>query len=63
MTNDAIDTTRDQGMLGLDSDQPAEPTAEHKDWPESQRTTGGEENDANPPNGVSVDDPESFRSV
>ena len=45
-------------MLGLDGYQPAEPVAEHKDWPDPQRATGGEENDAKPANGIPIEDPE-----
>ena len=58
MTNE--DTARDQRMFGLDGDQAAEPTPEHKYWPNSQRTTGGEENDAKPTNGIPVEDPNSL---
>jgi hypothetical protein len=45
-------------MPGLDGHQPAEPVAEHKDWPDPQRTAGGEENDAKPANGIPIEDPE-----
>ena len=41
-------------MPGLDGHQSAEPAAEHKDWPYPQRTTGSEENDAKPANGIPV---------
>jgi hypothetical protein len=58
VADDAINTARDQPMPRLDGDQPAEPVAEHKHRPESQHTTGGEENDAEPANGVPVDGPE-----
>jgi hypothetical protein len=37
---------------------PGEPkycSAEHKDWPYPQRATEGEENDAKPANGISID--------
>ena len=37
---------------------PPEPTAERKDWPDPQRATGSEENDAKPANGIAVDGPE-----
>ena len=39
--------------------QPAKSTAEHKDWPDPQRATGGEENHAEPADGVAVEGPES----
>jgi hypothetical protein len=58
MPDDTIDTARDERMPGLNGDQSAEPTAEHKDRPDPQRTTGGEENDAKPANGISVEGPE-----
>jgi hypothetical protein len=45
-------------MPGLNGNQPAEPTAEHEHWPESQRTTRRKENDAKPTNSVPVEDPE-----
>jgi hypothetical protein len=32
--------------------------AEHKDWPDSQRTAGGEENDAKPANCIPIESPE-----
>ena len=44
-------------MPGLDGHQPAEPVAEHKDWPDPQRATGREQNDAKPANGISVEEP------
>ena len=55
MADDTIETSRDQRMPGLDGYQPAEPVAEHKDWPDPQRATGGEENDTEPANGISID--------
>jgi hypothetical protein len=45
-------------MPGLDGHQPAEPAAEHKDWPDPQRTAGSEENDAKPANGIPIESPE-----
>jgi hypothetical protein len=42
-------------MPGLDGHQIAEPVAEHKDWPDPRRATGGEENDAKPANGIPID--------
>ncbi len=62
MADDTLDTTRDERMTRLDRYQPAEPMAEHKDWPESQRATDGEENNAKPANGLSIESPE-IRSV
>src|SRR5207245_2088008 len=38
--------------------QPAEPAAEHKDWRDPQRATGGGENDTEPANGISIESPE-----
>jgi len=58
VTNDTIDIAGDQRVSGLDSHQPAEPMTEHKDWPDSQRATGREENDAKPANGIAVEGPE-----
>src|SRR5438128_819422 len=58
MADDAIDAASDQSMPGLDGDQPAEPTAEHKDRPDPQHTAGGKESDANPANGIPVEGPE-----
>ena len=58
VADDTIDAAGDQGVAGLDGDQPAEPTAEHKDWPDPQRATGGEENDAKPANGIPIEGPE-----
>src|SRR5262245_17778813 len=60
MPDDPIDTTGDQRVPGLDGDQPAEPTAEHKDGPEPQGTPGHEEPDAQPAYGLAVDGPEYF---
>jgi hypothetical protein len=37
---------------------PLNPMAEYKDWPDPQRTAGGEENDANPTNGLAIESPE-----
>jgi hypothetical protein len=58
VADDAIETSRDQRMPGLDGHQPAEPVAEHKDWPDPQRATGAEENDAKPANGISIESTE-----
>jgi hypothetical protein len=52
VADDTIDTAGDQRVSGLDGDQLAEPTVEHKDWPDPQRTTGSEENDSKPANSV-----------
>ena len=54
----AIETSRDQPMPGLNGYQPAEPVSEHKDWPDPKRTTGSEENDAKPANGIPIQNPE-----
>jgi hypothetical protein len=45
-------------MPGLNGYQPAQPMAEHRDWPDPQRTPGGEENDAEPANGIPIESPE-----
>jgi hypothetical protein len=45
-------------MPRLDGHQSAEPVAEHKDWPDTQRATGGEENDAKPANRIPIESPE-----
>jgi hypothetical protein len=58
VADNAIDTARDQGVPRLDSYQPAEPTAEHKDWPDSQCTTGSEQSNAKPANGITIEGPE-----
>src|SRR4051812_30942061 len=58
VADDTIETSRDQRMPGLDGHQPAEPVAEHKDRPDSQRTAGGEENDAKPANCIPIESPE-----
>jgi hypothetical protein len=50
-------------MPELDGQQPAEPVAEHKDWPDPQRATGSEENGAKPANGMPIEIENSFRSV
>ena len=42
----------------MDGYQPTKSMAKHKDRPDSQRTTGGEESDAKPPNGIPVERPE-----
>jgi hypothetical protein len=55
VADDAIKTSRDQRMPGLDGHQSAEPAAEHKDWPDPQRTSDGEKNDAKPANGIPID--------
>jgi hypothetical protein len=47
-------------MPGLDGHQSAEAVAEHKDWPDPQRATGGKENDVKPANGIPVESPELF---
>ena len=58
MAADTVDAAGDQPMTGLDGDQPAEPSAENEDRPEPQQPAGGEENDAEPANGLPVDGPE-----
>src|SRR5512132_1744346 len=58
VADDPIDSRRDERMSGLDGDQSTEPAAEHKDGPDPQCTTGGEEHDAKPANGLLVDGPE-----
>jgi hypothetical protein len=60
MADDPIDTASDQRVPGLDSDQPAEPRAEHKDGPDPQGTTGRKEHNAEPAYRLAVDDPERF---
>ena len=60
VADDPIDTAGDQRVPRLDGDQPAEPTAEHKDRPESQGTPGYEEPDAEPAYGLAVEGPERF---
>ncbi len=45
-------------MLGLDGYQPTKSMAKHKDRPNPKRSTGGEESDAKPPNGIPVERPE-----
>lgn len=57
MTDDAIDPACDQRVPWLDRDQPAEATAEHEHRPDPQRTAGGEEHDAEPADGVTVESP------
>ena len=47
-------------MPWLDGDQTAEPIAEHKDWPDPQDATGGEERDAEPANAIPVEGPEPY---
>ena len=58
MADDRIDAACDQRVLRLNRDQSAEAVAEHEDRPEPQHATGGEENHAEPSNGVAVDGPE-----
>src|SRR5947209_19377134 len=58
VAEDTIETGRDQRVPGLDGHQSAEPTAEHKDWRDPQRTAGSEENDAKPANGIPIKSPE-----
>jgi hypothetical protein len=50
-------------MPGLDGNQSTEPAAEHKDWPDPQRATGREENDAKRANVITFESPELLRSV
>jgi hypothetical protein len=54
VADDTIDNVRHQRMPGLDSHQTAEPRAEHKDRPDVQGGPSGEEDDANPANGIPV---------
>jgi hypothetical protein len=49
-------------VIGLNCYQAAEAAAEHEDRIETQRTAGGEEDDANPSSGVAVDGPD-FSSI
>ena len=49
---------RDERVPALDRDQSAEPAAEHEHRPDPQRTAGGEEHDAEPAHGVTVDGPQ-----
>jgi len=58
MADDAVDAIRDQRMPWLDGDQPAEPTAEHKDRPDPQHAADSEKSDAQPANGVPVKGPD-----
>ena len=60
VTDDTVDTTRNQRVAGLDGYQTAETAPEHKDRPDPLRAPGGEQNDAKPANGISVEDPEPF---
>lgn len=60
VADDGIDAARDKRMPWLDGDQAAEPVAEHKDWPDPQGTTGGEENNAKPANALAVEGPEPY---
>src|SRR5260370_8751298 len=62
MTNDAVDAARHQRVPRLDRHQPAEAMAEHEYRPDAQRAAGGEEHDAEPAHGISIDRPE-FDSV
>ena len=57
MANDAINTTRNQRVPRLNGYQPTKSMAKHKDWPNPSHATDGEENDANPPNGISIERP------
>src|SRR5262249_56041385 len=57
VADDAVDAAGDQGMPGLDGDQPAEAVAENEDRPQPQCAAGGEEHDAEPAHGVAVDGP------
>jgi hypothetical protein len=45
-------------MARLDGYQSTKSMAKHKDRPNPKRTTSGEENDAEPPNGIPVERPE-----
>ena len=54
----AVDAAGDQLMAGLDSDQAAEATAEHEDRPEPQGTAASVQDDAQPTDGIAVEDPE-----
>ena len=45
-------------MPGLDRDQPAETPPEHKNRPDPQQATGGEQRDTEPANGLPIEDPE-----
>jgi len=42
VADDTVKPGGDQGVTGLDCDQPAEPISEDKDWPEPQGTSEGE---------------------
>jgi hypothetical protein len=53
-----IDTAGDQRVPGLDGDEPAEPTAKHKDGPEPESTTGREEHDTQLAYGLAIEGPE-----
>jgi hypothetical protein len=54
---------RDQLVAGLDGHQPAKPMTEHKDRPDPQCATRGEQNDAMPASGIPVESQDPFRSV
>src|SRR5260370_33566092 len=58
MTNDAVDSARHQRVPPLDRHQPAEAMAEHEYRPDAQRAARGEEHDAEPAHGISIDRPE-----
>ncbi len=58
MTDNAIDAARDEGMPRLNGHQPAEPTTKNEHWPEPQRAAGTEEENAKPPNAITVQNPE-----
>lgn len=46
-----------QRVSGLVRHQPGEAPAEHKDRPDRQRAPGGEENNAEPANGMAAEGP------
>ena len=63
VADDGIKTAGDQCVSGLDRDQPAEAPAEHKNRPDPQSTTGGEQHDAKPANSLAVEDPEPLPTL
>jgi hypothetical protein len=60
VTDDPVDTARNQLVARLDGYQPTEPMTEHKDRPDPQRAPGDEQNDAKPADGIPVEGPKAF---
>jgi len=59
VTDYSVDASTYQSVPRLDRSQAAESLAQHKNWPDPQGTTSGEERDTDPTNRVTINRPQT----